>query len=61
MYYTFDEYGEKEYCYPIVINGMSLVAKSYKKENLENIEEAILEVLNDKAFDGICRFEKVKK
>ena len=36
---------------------LKLTCISYDKENLKNIESDILEVINDKAFDGIAQFE----
>lgn len=53
-----DEWGEKEYVKRITLK---LDCMSYDKTNLENIENDILEVITDKAFDGICNFEKVKE
>lgn len=50
-----DGYGDIEYVKNI---RLYLSCISYDKSNLDNIEDDILEVLNNKAFDGICRFEK---
>jgi len=49
-----DEFGDVYFKKDIVLK---LTCISYDKENLENIESDILEVINDKAFDGIAHFE----
>lgn len=54
-YEQIDEWGEKEYVKNIVLR---LSCFSYEKAYLENIEQDIMSVLNDKAFDGICMFKK---
>ena len=52
-----DEFGDTEFYKDI---NLKLRCRSYCIDNLENIEEDILEIINDKAFDGICYFEKVE-
>ena len=49
-----DEFGDVYFEKDIVLK---LTCISYDKENLKNIESDILEVINDKAFDGIAQFE----
>lgn len=49
-----DEFGDVYFEKDIVLK---LTCISYDKENLENIENDILEIINDKPFDGIARFE----
>ena len=53
-----DEYGDVEFYKDI---SLRLRCRSYNIKNLNNIENDILEVLNDKAFDGLCYFEKINK
>ena len=50
-----DEYGDT-YFYKEFI--LKLFVKSYDLENLENIEESILEMLNDKPFSNYCIIER---
>ena len=51
-----DEFGD-EYLQKKVI--LKLSANSYNKGCLKHIEKDILEVLRDKAFDGIAWFEEI--
>ena len=56
-YETYDKcFEEIEYHKEITLK---LRCSSFVKENLDNIEDDIFEVINDKAFDGICYFEKL--
>lgn len=56
IYEEYDEYwDENNYCKDICLK---LKCISGEKENLINIEDDILEVINDKAFDGIATFER---
>ena len=56
MYWKLDdETGEKIWCQPVEIK---LVACSFNKDNLKDIEKEILVVLSDKAFEGVCWFEQ---
>lgn len=52
-----DEYGDEYYWKNIILK---LRCKSYSKKNLEGIEKNIMEILNDKAFDGYCWFEEIE-
>lgn len=52
-----NEYGDEYYWKNIILK---LRCESYNKENLERIEKDIMEILNDKAFDGYCWFEKIE-
>ena len=52
-----DKYGDEYYWKNIILK---LRCESHNKENLERIEKNIMEILNDKAFDGYCWFEKIE-
>ncbi|MGN0140422.1 MAG: hypothetical protein ACI39B_08045 [Methanobrevibacter smithii] len=52
-----DEYGDEYYWKNIILK---LRCESYSKKNLEGIEKTIMEILNDKAFDGYCWFEVIE-
>ena len=56
IYEGTDEYGDSFYCRSICLE---LKCISYDDNILEDIEKDILEVLNDKAFDGLCDFKRI--
>lgn len=58
MKYTrVNEDGDTEFCQEM---SLKLRFVTYDKSFLENIENDILEVLNDKSFDGLGYFEKIE-
>ena len=56
IYEGTDEYGDSFYCRNICLK---LKCISYDDNILKNIEKDILEVLNDKSFDGLCDFRRI--